>query len=282
LGDTDYVYCITILDNYSRAIVASALTRHQDLKSYLVVLYAAIKLHGIPETLVIDSGSIFIAKQARQIYEALGIEKKQITKRKPWENYSETTFSIQHRMADYHFEKASTWEALLGVHEKWVADYNYQNHWAHRDRTDDRHSPVRVLGWVKGKSHEDLDLETIFNSLRQSRQFNKLGYVRFRHWQIYGELGLAKQQAAIWLYQETLTIEFKAQPLSEYNFEYEDDQHRLKTVRPIRYYETFYKSPQLNLWPQGEVEWRMVRQLPAYVPRQTVTPPIATQLAFAV
>ena len=71
------------LDNYSRAIVASALCRQQDLKSYLVVLYAAIKLHGIPETLVSDSGSIFIAKQARQIYEALGIEKSRLLKEGP-------------------------------------------------------------------------------------------------------------------------------------------------------------------------------------------------------
>ena len=282
LPDNDYVYCITILDNYSRAIMASALCRRQDLKSYLVVLYAAIKLHGIPEALVSDSGSIFVAKQACAIYEALGIEKKQIAKRKPWQNYSETTFSIQHRMADYAFEKATTWEELLQVHERWVADYNYQSHWAHQQRTDDRHSPVRVLGWVKGKSHEDLDLERIFHSLREGRKFNKLGYVRFRHWQIYGEYGLAHRSAAIWLYQETLTVEFNAQPLSEYNFEYADDQRKLKTIKPSRIHETNYKSAQMRLWPNGEVEWLMVRNLPNYAPRQKSRANSFTQTAFAI
>ena len=46
------VYCVSILDNYSRAILASAVSRRQDLTAYLMVLYAAIRQHGAPEALV--------------------------------------------------------------------------------------------------------------------------------------------------------------------------------------------------------------------------------------
>jgi len=35
------VYAITILENYSRALLASALTRRQDLNAFLAVLYRA-------------------------------------------------------------------------------------------------------------------------------------------------------------------------------------------------------------------------------------------------
>ena len=49
-------YVISILENHSRAILASALTRTQDLASYLAVLYAAIERYGSPEALVTDGG----------------------------------------------------------------------------------------------------------------------------------------------------------------------------------------------------------------------------------
>ena len=43
------VYSVTILDNYSRAIVASGLSRTQDLGAFLMVLFMAIQQHGAPE-----------------------------------------------------------------------------------------------------------------------------------------------------------------------------------------------------------------------------------------
>ncbi len=43
---------ISVLDNHSRAILSSALTRTQDLASYLSVLYAAVERYGSPEALV--------------------------------------------------------------------------------------------------------------------------------------------------------------------------------------------------------------------------------------
>ena len=42
------IYCISILENYSRAILASGLFRTQDLTAYFMVLYAAIRQHGSP------------------------------------------------------------------------------------------------------------------------------------------------------------------------------------------------------------------------------------------
>jgi len=54
-------------------------------------------------------------------------------------------------MADWHFARAQDWEELLRVHDRWVADFNYQVHWAHRQRTDGRQSPARSGVVGKGR-----------------------------------------------------------------------------------------------------------------------------------
>jgi putative transposase len=51
-------YVISVLDNHSRAVLSSALTRTQDLASYLSVLYAAVERYGSPEALVSDGGGV--------------------------------------------------------------------------------------------------------------------------------------------------------------------------------------------------------------------------------
>src|SRR4051812_45400935 len=65
------IYSITILDNYSRFIVGSAISRTQDQPAFLRVLLSAVTEYGAPEAVVSDGGSIFKAKRAMAIYAAL-------------------------------------------------------------------------------------------------------------------------------------------------------------------------------------------------------------------
>jgi transposase len=261
-------YCICILENYSRAILASGLSRQQDLSAYLMILYSAIRQHGSPEALVSDGGSVFRAKQATRIYKALGIAKEKIEKRQPWQSYIETGFNVQRRMADWHFAQAHTWEELVAGHEKWVADYNYQVHWAHRQRTDGRQCPAEVLGWVHGSQISPEELHRVFYSTRFGRRIDALGYVRFRHWRVYGEEGLPGRDAAVWLYNETLSVEFAGQPLSRYQVRYEPDRKHLRGITRPKLFETRYRSIQPHLWELGEDQWLKVFRVPEYAPRK--------------
>ena len=59
------------LRTIQRALLASALTRRQDLNAFLSVLYRAIQHYGPPEAFVTDSGSVFLANRAQAIYRAL-------------------------------------------------------------------------------------------------------------------------------------------------------------------------------------------------------------------
>ena len=88
------------------------------------------------------------------------------------------------------------------------------------------------------------------------------------HWKLYGELGLAKRKATIWLSKEHLTVEYGDEPLSQYVVQYQPDEKHLRTIGEPRHFETRYRTPQLDLWQQGEVEWHLVKRLPDYAPRQ--------------
>ncbi len=280
--DDERVYCITILENYSRAVLASAVSHRQNLTAYLMVLHAAIHQHGVPEALVSDGGGVFRATPrgcpARQIYQTLGISKVEIARRQPWQSYIETQFNVQRRMADWHFRQAENWSELKAAHDRWVVDFNYQSHWAHRHREDGRHSPAEVLGWVSGRQYTPDVLHRAFYTSRFGRRLNRAGYLRFRHWRLYGERGLAGQAAAVWLYGEQLTVAFADEALAEYRVSYQPGQRQFNAVVEAQLFETPYRSPQLSFWERDELEWFSVIRVPPYATRHRHLPLNTAQL----
>jgi len=263
------VYSVTILDNYSRAVVASGLSRTQDLGTFLMVLFAAIQQHGAPEGLVTDGGSIFRAKQLLTVLERLGVVKHEIARRQAWQNYIEANFGIQRRLADWGFSRAGSWPELLAVHDHWVTEHNFQDHYAHRDRPEDRRAPAAVLHRVCGKLFTPEELHRIFYSTRFGRVLDRAGYVRFRRWRVYAERGLGGESVAVWLYAEHLTLVYRDELLAQYRVAYQPDQRRLKTVTPDQLFVTPYRSPQPPLWTWGDDDWLPVIRLAPYAPRRT-------------
>ncbi len=240
---TERAYSSTILENYSRAILASALSPRQDLTAFLIVLYAAIRQHGASEALVSDGGSVFRANQVLRIYDALGIRKDRIARKQPWQNYVETLFNVQRRMADWDFARARDWAALADEHARWVGNYNQQDHWAHRQRSDGRRSPATVLGWVGGRAFAQEALHRVFYRTRSGRTLDRLGYLRFRNWRMYGERGLAGEGVAVWLYERTLTVEFADEALAQYTATYQPDKRHFMAMAESRLFETPHRSP---------------------------------------
>lgn len=233
-----------------------------------MVLYMGVQQHGAPEALVTDHGGVFLAKEARRIYRALGIEKCEIARRQPWQSYLETAFGVQRRMADWGFARAGTWPELLAIHDQWVAGDNDQDHFAHQHRPEDRRSPAAVLHTVCGCLFRPEDLHRIFYTTRFGRVLDRAGYIRFRRWRVYGERGLPGAPVAVWLYAEHLTLVYQDEPLAQYRVTYQPDRRRLATVTEERRFETPHRSPQPPLWAWGDDEWLRVVRLPAYAPRR--------------
>jgi putative transposase len=275
------IYCISILENYSRFIVGSAISRTQDQPSFLRVLLSAVTEYGAPEAIVSDGGSIFKAKRAMAIYAALGIQKEQIQRRQPWQSYIETNFNVQRRMADYYFEQATTWEELLERHAAWVHDFNSQKHWAHLKRQDDRRSPAEVLDWVKGRVFRDEDLARCFAPILSTRRVDQQGYVRFRNWRLYGERGLADHPTSVWVTEEEVTIQFAEEPLARYGVTYQRDHRHFRQVTPKRIFETAYQSPQPPLLELGPDDWRLAIELPRRQRRRRRRSPLVQAELFA-
>ncbi|MGI8553510.1 MAG: helix-turn-helix domain-containing protein [Dehalococcoidia bacterium] len=262
------VYCLSILENYSRAVLANELSLSQDLSAWLRVLRQAVEHSGTPAMLVSDRGSIFLAERAQRIYRELGIQKAEIARHQPWQSYIETMFNVQRRMANWDFGKATSMAELALVHSQWVEDYNRQDHWAHRKREDGRASPKAVLDWVQGREVSAAVLEHAFAPVQFPRRADRWGYIRFRRWRLYGERGLARKKLGLWLTGEHLTVVYSDEPLAQYAVTYERDHRHLKTVQEARLYLTPFQSPQPHLWEPREGEWLKVLRLRAVASRR--------------
>jgi transposase InsO family protein len=264
-------YMIAVLENYRRCVLASAVSLTQDTTAFLRVLYSAVERYGPPERLVTDGGGIFKARQSKAVYRALGIEKEQIERHKPYQSYIETTFGIQKRMADWHFAKAETFADLVAAHDGWKADYNAQRHWAHEEREDGRRSPEAVLGFYTALlRHREEDLHRAFFSTRSTRVLDPLGYVRFLDWKLYGEEALARREAAVWLQPGVLTLEYGGETLSAYEVELSRETGKPRTIGGAALFETTYQRswPQLRLFALDEAGWLKAIKLEAYAPQR--------------
>jgi putative transposase len=286
ISEENKLYCISVLENHSRALLASSVSRSKDLTAYLSVLYSAVSHYGAPEVLVTDSEGLFRANQAKAIYGSLGITKKEIEKGQPWQSYIESAFSVQQRLADYHFQKAQSFEEIVAAHDQFVADYDTQKHFAHEERKDGRRSPAEVLGWLVSVRHVPEELERAFFSVRFTRTLDASGYARIRHWRVYCEEGLAHSQGALWLGADALTAEFAGETLARYEVAYSPSAGRLREVKSPRLYTTRYHySAQLRLFGLaeflGEAGWLKAVRLRGYAPRGSRKHPALQQALFA-
>jgi putative transposase len=283
------VYAITILENYSRAVLASSVTCRQDLNAFLAVLYQAVQEYGPPEAFVTDSGSTFLANRAQAIYRALGIRKLEIEKGQPWQSYLETAWNVQRRMADHYFARAEDWSGLLEEHARWMRDYNLQEHYAHRHRKEGRRSPSSVLSWVKTLRYQEEDLARAFFSARYTRTLDVLGYLTLQRFRLYAEEGLAGTEVVVWVAEDSLTVEYGGEALSCYEVECEpatgvSSVGRLRKVKSHTLFEISIVVPQLRLFELGEVlgeeGWIKVLKLEEYAPRLPRRPDKLQQVLF--
>jgi hypothetical protein len=268
LGFPEPVYLISVLENYSRAILASRISPTQNQWDYLKVLFAAISHFGVPRAIVSDGGAIFYCNQAMDVYSALGITKERIEKRQAWQNYIESHFNIVRRMADAKFARATSWEEMIAIHRDWMHDYNVQRHWAHEKREDGCHSPASVIGECKGTMYPESVLNRILFATRYTRYLNRFGYLRVQGWQFYGERSLAGEPVSVWVYDGSITVEYQTVTLSQYSVELQEDRKQIKQVGDPHLAQTPFRSSQLTLIDVSPSEWRLYWRAPAYQPRR--------------
>jgi putative transposase len=228
--DGSWVYSICLIEGYSRKIVAGMVSPHQDLTAILQILFAALAEYGCPQAIVSDNGSVFRAGDYLAILRALDIEPLHIEQGKPWQNLIEAQFKVQLRLADFHFEQASTLEDVQNRHAVFIETFNTTPHWAHRTRADGQRTPVEVLGWLRGRGVEPQRLREVFGRTEFLRTVNRYGFVSVQRFYLYAENGLSRQRVSIWIYEGQLRIEYHKTLLARYRCTYDPKHGQLRDV----------------------------------------------------
>lgn len=180
---------------------------------------------------------------------------------------------MQKRMADHYFSEAESWQELVAVHDRWIENYNVQRHFAHEGREDGRHSPVEVLSFLPGNLRYNAeDLHKAFFSTRHVRVLDPLGYARLMNWRIYGEEALAAREAALWLDEDNLTVEYQGQALSRYEVALQEKTGKLTQVGEVQLFETAHRRAQLRLFDLADIRWLSSLRANDYAPRRSYRP----------
>jgi hypothetical protein len=112
-------------------------------------------------------------------------------------------------------------------------------------------------------------LSRVLYATQFTRQIDRHGYVRFKHWKFFGENGLpAGEEASVWVYENTLKVEHQATTLSLYAVRLSSDQREITEVKNARRLETHFRSPRLDLWRLSDTEWLLALRRPAPVARK--------------
>src|SRR5260370_759042 len=176
--------------------------------------------------------------------------------------------SIQRRLADHAFSNARTWPEIQQAHKTWWTTYNSEHHFAHRERQDGRHSPSEVLRGVLGRPYPEEVLTRVLYATQFTRHLDRHGYVKFRSWRFFGEDGLAGEEVSVWVYEDTLKIEYQATALSLYALTFQPDHQQIAKVKNPRRIQTHFRSPQLDLWQLSDTEWLLALRRPEPITRK--------------
>ena len=60
----------------------------------------------------------------------------------------------------------------------------------------------------------DLVLSRALYATQFTRQIDRHGFVKFKHWRFYGERGLDGEDVSVWVYEGNLKVEYQATALS--------------------------------------------------------------------
>ena len=162
-----------------------------------------------------------------------------------------------------------------------MRDYNVQDHYAHRHRKEGRRSPSEVLSWVRPPRFREEDLARAFFSARHTRTVDGPGYLILQRYRLDAEEGLAGTEVAVWVAEDSLTVEYGGETVCRYEVECDPatgvgSVGRLRSVKNPTPLETTIMPPQLRLFDLGqvlgEVGWIKFLKLEEYAPRRLAVP----------
>jgi transposase InsO family protein len=242
------LYSCTLLEGFSRTILAGSLTTDQDAGVLLHVYFQALLRWGLWAEVVSDHGGQFRDHDWVRVNKRLGILHDMYPKGHPWQNLIESYFGIEARLGEYQWERCKTIEAAQEFHCDLIRDYNRLPHWAHRRRIDGKHSPLAVLGAARGKQVESTDPDRAFGQRYCQRITDARGFVRVGQWKIYVEEGLPRAPVQLSYWNGKLRAEHQSQLLVEYQCKWGEKSVRPTAISQPLYHAHPFQSRQMALF----------------------------------
>jgi len=242
------LYSCTLLEGFSRVILAGSLTTDQNAGVLLHIYFQALLRWGLWEETISDHGGQFNDHDWIRVNERLGIHHEMYPKGHPWQNLIESYFGIEARLGEYRWERCKTIEAAQEFHGELIRDYNRLPHWAHRRRDDEKHSPLAVLGTAKGKHVEPADLERAFGQRYCQRRTDARGFVRVGRWRIYVEEGIPRAPVQLSYWNGKLRAEHQSQLLVEYQCKWSEKSARPTAISQPLHHAHPFQSRQMALF----------------------------------
>jgi hypothetical protein len=182
----------------------------------------------------------------------LGIDWQRIEKGKPWRNLMETHFSIEYRLLDSYVAVCADLKGIQRQHGRFIEEYNLSGHWHHKSYTEDGRiyykSPQTILGEAKGKTYTPRELSRAFAFKHYRRVVSRKGQIRVLGYILYVDEGLVGESVDVYVYPESLQIEYDKQVIAEYECHYDVPTKQLKSVGPQKVFWRPSVSPQLFLF----------------------------------
>jgi hypothetical protein len=119
-----------------------------------------------------------------------------------------------------------------------------------------------------GRTFPEEVLSRALYATQFTRQIDRHGFVKFKHWRLYGERGLAGEDVSMWVYEGNLKVSYQTTTLSLYELSVEKDTGKIAEVTNARRLETHFRSPQLDLWQLSDTEWLLALRRPEPVARK--------------
>ena len=252
------LYSTLLLEGFSRTILAGSLTPDQETGVLLHVYFQALLQWGLCEEVISDHGGQLISHDFARVNKRLGIRHDMYEKGHPWQNLIESHFGIQARMGEYYWERCQSVEAAVEFHRDLIRDHNRLPHWAHRQRNDEKHSPLAVLGEARGARIKPADLQRAFGQRYCQRMTDAHGFVRIGRWKIYIEEGLPRTPVQLSCWDGKLRVEYESLLLTEYQCKWSKQSARPTVISHPQYHVHPFHSKQMALfdplWMRDPIE----------------------------
>lgn len=145
-------------------------------------------------------------------------------------------------------------------------------------------APGRTIQPLRGpgRTFPEEVLSRVLYATQFTRQIDRHGFVKFKHWSFYGEQGLSGKEVSVWVYEGNLKVEYQATALAIYELSVEKDTGKIAKVTNARRLATHFRSAQLDLWQLSETEWLLALRRSEPAPRKKASKivPLAVQLTL--